>query len=498
MADPLGLLDEGAPQHQSSDPLGLLDTGSAQGEDQGDLLERAFPNVSLGFRRGAAFAEKVLGNMADVIDVASDKISDATGLQKGGAFRVASDYLRKRAAQIAPTEHELSEHGSFGGKLVQAFAETPWIVGTYMTGSALTGGSTIAGMGAVGVLENEDKGIKDMIKGGVKDALLGTVLEALRPMTRVARAVAAGSVGAGMTAAQGGDWQDDLVSLLTMGGLALPGGKGEVSPRDIIERFRKPGEQPTPGEAGKSGVHPPSSEETATASPPTPKFEGDTVDEQGNIRVSPARREEAVNRAFEEKQTAEEAGRDYAVVLTGGPPGGGKSTGLDALGVDKSAFVRADADEVKEWLGYEEQAPAVHEESSAIAKEITDKALKDGYPLIYDSLLSNFKVADSIVQRALDRGGVAKIVFTDVDAVTSQVRSLARMARGETNRAIPLEASVKGYNNSLPTFLELWKRYKDNPDVDFVLRDNDTDGREPVTVFSKVDGEFKVLRQNFV
>ena len=62
--------------------------------------EDMFPNISIGMRRGAAFAEKVMGNMADIADIGADKISEVTGLDKGNAFRVASDYLRKRAADL--------------------------------------------------------------------------------------------------------------------------------------------------------------------------------------------------------------------------------------------------------------------------------------------------------------------------------------------------------------------------------------------------------------
>ncbi|MBC2741598.1 MAG: zeta toxin family protein [Desulfosarcina sp.] len=203
------------------------------------------------------------------------------------------------------------------------------------------------------------------------------------------------------------------------------------------------------------------------------------------IRLSPAKEKELVELNFKEKKTAREYGEIPSILLTGGPPGAGKSTSVKALNIDKGKRVQADADLIKEQAGYDDRAAEFHETSSRINKEIARRAIDEGYHLTYDSLMTNSPLADDLIQQVLSKNGTVNIAFTNIDPITSVVRSNARVDAGLSRRKIPVEASLKGYNRALPTFVELFKKYRDNPRVKFSLVDNNVDGRPAVTVFTK-------------
>lgn len=199
---------------------------------------------------------------------------------------------------------------------------------------------------------------------------------------------------------------------------------------------------------------------------------------------------------FDGKKTAEELGEQQKLVITGGPPGAGKSSGMDALGLDDKKMVRADADRVKKQAGYEDRAGEFHEASSEVNKRIARRAIDNDYHLIYDSLMTNYPLANGLVQEALGKDGEVFISFTNIDSITSVVRSKARVEGGISKRKIPEDASVKGYNRALPTFIELYNKYKNDPRVRFSLIDNNVDGREAVPVFIKTQDGQEIFNQD--
>jgi hypothetical protein len=182
---------------------------------------------------------------------------------------------------------------------------------------------------------------------------------------------------------------------------------------------------------------------------------------------------------FKGKEPAAE-GEKQLLILTGGPAGAGKSTALGEIVQDP--FVIANSDLIKKQAGYEESAPQFHEESSKIAKEVLEKGISEGYNVIYDSQLTNYDLADKSIKKVLANGGEADIKFTYIEPQTSRVRSLVRHETGENKREVPEEVIIKAHNRSLPTFLELYKQYKDNPNVRFTLVDNNVDFRDPVVI----------------
>ncbi len=202
--------------------------------------------------------------------------------------------------------------------------------------------------------------------------------------------------------------------------------------------------------------------------------------QKAHIPVTPEEEKALIDMAFEGKVPATEKGERPDIKLTAGLPWAGKSTSLDAV-ADKDRVI-ANSDDVKKQAGYASEADKFHEESSKIAKKIVDKALAEDYHLTYDSLLSNFDLADKIINDALDQGKDVSVHFAYVDAITSRVRSLVRVFEGKSERQIPDGAIIKGHNRVLPTFMELYKKYGKNPDVHFYLKDNNVDFRNPVPI----------------
>ncbi len=218
----------------------------------------------------------------------------------------------------------------------------------------------------------------------------------------------------------------------------------------------------------------------------------------GRITLPPDERARLIEEVFEYKKKASELGQQPKLVMTGGPPGAGKSTSLKAAGVKPDRFVEVNADLVKELAGLDDRAPQFHEDSSEIAKEVLERAMSGGYHVLYDSLLTNFPLADGLIKRALAKGMKVTITFNNIGPITSIVRSKVRRLKGETRRDVPIEASLKGWNRALPTFLELYKKWGDDPRINWYLVDNNVDGRKPVNVFQKVDGRLTIFdREHF-
>ena len=197
---------------------------------------------------------------------------------------------------------------------------------------------------------------------------------------------------------------------------------------------------------------------------------------------------------FAGKAPAASAAEPQSVILTGGPPGLGKSSMLKEANIDRSAYIEINADEVKATAGMigAGRDVAFHEDASTIANKALEKAVGDGYNTIYDSQLTNFAKADSVIQRTIDNGGIIDIHFVYGDAETSKARNTARFLKGESDRLPPDEAIIKGEDYGLPTFWELFKKYEDNPNVRFYLYDNNTDFRGRIPVFRKDNNGLKV------
>jgi N12 class adenine-specific DNA methylase/predicted RNA methylase len=231
-------------------------------------------------------------------------------------------------------------------------------------------------------------------------------------------------------------------------------------------------------------------EKTKTAEKPKPEKPKDKY-------ITPEQAKEVERTAKKGLKTAEELGDRQKLILTGGPPGAGK-TSAASQDTEVNNSYSLSADDIKEQTGNAkgDQAVKSHKETSRLAKKLTSSAISEGYHTVYDALLANYGYVKPLIEKVLNNGGDVHIAFSNIDAVTSQVRSKFRNVLGITERIIPIKASAKGYNYSLPTFLKLFEDYKNNPNVSFKIVDNNVDGRKPIEIFEKNDNELVIQDQN--
>ena len=170
-------------------------------------------DVGIGFRRGLADAARMVYNPA----VAS---STAAPNQRELAHEAAS--------MIEPSPEEMEGRTSFGSKVLQGVGRAPVDVAKYAAATAAAGGNPILGMGAADMLTNADTTPAEAIESGAKGAALGAALGPLSKLGRAARIPAAAAIGAGATAAEGGDTSDIAASALLMGGMAGLHGRSKV------------------------------------------------------------------------------------------------------------------------------------------------------------------------------------------------------------------------------------------------------------------------------
>lgn len=187
------------------------------------------------------------------------------------------------------------------------------------------------------------------------------------------------------------------------------------------------------------------------------------------------------------------------LTATLGVGGSGKGSLLEALDPEvRHQYVEVNSDHYKERMRLEPTNEA-HEESSAYAKELLQKALDNDKHVIYDSQGTNFALLNGMVEKVLRKGGNVYLSMMYVDPVTARVRIGIRdelyKRDGKHVRPVPEEATIKGANRSLPTFIELFRRYRNNPNVAFTLRDNNTDGSSPRLVFTGSGGNFTIADQ---
>ena len=141
----------------------------------------------------------------------------------------------------------------------------------------------------------------------------------------------------------------------------------------------------------------------------------------------------ALNKALYSRRLAETAGQEGTWIFTGGGPASGKSSG-----------------------------PA--------------KDMRAGADLIYDGSMANFDAMAEKIDRALDSGKNAKLVFIDrapERAIGLAVgRAMKQAGEYGTGRTIPKDEFVRMHLQSRETIKKLADRYKDFDNVDITVVDN--------------------------
>lgn len=216
--------------------FGLRPDGSVDTSKIGDLAaplarppKTPKSNVEIGVRQSFVSLYRTASNSLDLMDRAAGKISQWTGMSKGGAFGLVRPWLEDRIKKLSITEEESVGKDSIPDYVIQGFAAAPMTIAQYAAASTVTG-SGIVGMAINDAIRESDKGFLEALKAGAVGAGMGLGLKLLEPFSRPIRAAAAGVGAAGITAATGGDAKQSIASGITMAGLAaIPPAKPRVS-----------------------------------------------------------------------------------------------------------------------------------------------------------------------------------------------------------------------------------------------------------------------------
>jgi predicted kinase len=191
-------------------------------------------------------------------------------------------------------------------------------------------------------------------------------------------------------------------------------------------------------------------------------------------------------------------------IMAGGLGGAGKSTVLDNYAnVDQSKYLKINPDNIKEamagrglipeleGLSPMEASDLVHEESSAVAYQLADRALKDGKNVIWDITMSS---SSSVLRRLddlADEGYSTRGVFVDIPIDVAVERADIRHRIGHEEfrvgvgfggRYVPPEvikaqADEDWGSVNRRTFEQVKSRF-----TEWAVYDNSVTGREPQLV----------------
>jgi predicted kinase len=191
-------------------------------------------------------------------------------------------------------------------------------------------------------------------------------------------------------------------------------------------------------------------------------------------------------------------------IIAGGLGGAGKSTVLDKYaGVDRSRYLTINPDDIKEVMAERglipeldglspmEASDLVHEESSHIAYQLADRAMRDGKNIIWDITMSRLGSVLGRLDGLDDAAYSTKGVFVDISTDVAVERADARHRIGHEDyragigfggRYVPpevIQAQTDPEWGSINrrTFEEVKSRF-----VEWAVYDNSVTGREPQLV----------------
>jgi len=189
--------------------------------------------------------------------------------------------------------------------------------------------------------------------------------------------------------------------------------------------------------------------------------------------------------------------KPVAILMMGGPASG-KSSMLE--GVDKTKFVKVDADAIKERLPeYREAlnldnqrgkdaptarnaASMAHEESSFLAKRVRDTAIEQNKNLIFDGTGANAKTYSHMVDRLKSKGYHVTVMGVDLENVEHAKEFVAIRAE-KRGRFVP-DSEVERIYSKIPSSFEIVARKADQATLYRRLK-----GQPTAEVWSHVGGK---------
>jgi predicted kinase len=187
--------------------------------------------------------------------------------------------------------------------------------------------------------------------------------------------------------------------------------------------------------------------------------------------------------------------------MAGGLGGAGKSTVLGRYaGIDQSRYLTINPDDIKEEMAKRglipeleglspmEASDLVHEESSAIAYQLADRAMKEGKNIIWDITMSRLESTVQRIDDLSEAGYSTRGIFVDISIDVAVERATARYRSGHEDyragigfggRYVPPEliraqADPEWGSVNRRVFEEAKARF-----ADWAIYDNSVTGREP-------------------
>ena len=225
-------------------------------------------------QEGPAGMNSLLSNAFQILDSAATKVSEWTGLKKGGAFGMISKALDDAARAQQPSERDLQSQENFSAYIGRAVGALPFRAAEYVAGTAATG-NPIAGWALVDAVRQADKGVWEAAKGGLVGAAMGRTMKAAELLPLWQRTATGAALFGGVAAAEGQGLPGVLSGAAVGGAMGAMGGarppaKSKVTAAELkaaeergVPEPAKPAEPTAPPEPIAPGEPaPPPSRET--------------------------------------------------------------------------------------------------------------------------------------------------------------------------------------------------------------------------------------------
>jgi hypothetical protein len=174
--------------------------------------------------QAAANTDRLLANVAMMLDKESDRISQITGMSKGGFFKTLENWARGQHQTLSQQAGELAGgRTDLPSRTIQTVGGAAFNLPTAAVAAEL--GGPVLGMAALGGLETADEGWRNALVAAAKGAALGGALHVMGPASRPVRLTGASAMTYAQMRLDGADHATALSNALAMGGMAaIPGG----------------------------------------------------------------------------------------------------------------------------------------------------------------------------------------------------------------------------------------------------------------------------------
>ncbi len=162
-------------------------------------------------------------------------------------------------------------------------------------------------------------------------------------------------------------------------------------------------------------------------------------------------------------------------IFTAGASGAGKTEYAISRKEKETFLLHLDIDEVREFfspIGYNGTNSSDYQKpASKGVNWLFDRASKKGYSLILDSNFAEATIAQSNIQRLLDKEYVIEInyIFRDLN----KSYEFAKKRENITKRKVPMEVVQNSFKNSFDTTLLIKSIFKDAIILNLIDREND-------------------------